>query len=106
MSEFGHFMSAITGLFTRASPGICEKSQFCLPFLRNGLINKTTQENQFTSFLVSPGGADRWMISLPQLDHDEHVVFTTPPCMGLDYVVKQLISLRGIARQLRLELPS
>ncbi|HCD6066920.1 TPA: hypothetical protein ACIJT4_005439 [Klebsiella oxytoca] len=104
MSEFGHFMSAITGLFTKASPESARKVSSAFHFLRNGLINKTTQENQFTSFW-SALEALTLDVSSRQLDHDEHVVFTTPPCMGLDYVVKQLISLRGIARQLKLELP-
>ncbi|HCB2860436.1 hypothetical protein [Klebsiella aerogenes] len=103
MSEFGHFMSAITGLFTKASPESARKVSSAFHFLRNGLINKTTQENQFTSFW-SALEALTLDVSSRQLDHDEHVVYTTPPCMGLDYVVKQLISLRGIAKQLGLTL--
>ncbi|MBP1039195.1 hypothetical protein J8631_26950 [Serratia fonticola] len=103
LSEFGHFMSAITGLFTQASPESASKVSSAFHFLRNGLINKTTHENQFTSFW-SALEALTLDVSSGQLDHDEHVVFTTPPCMGLDYVVKQLISLRGIAKQLNLVL--
>lgn len=103
LSEFGHFMSAITGLFTKASPESARKVSSAFHFLRNGLINKTTQENQFTSFW-SALEALTLDVSSRQLDHDEHVVFTTPPCMGLDYVVKQLISLRGISKQLKLVL--
>ncbi|MFI7974404.1 hypothetical protein [Serratia marcescens] len=104
LSEFGHFMQAITGLFTKASPESARKVSSAFHFLRNGLSNKTTQENQFTSFW-SALEALTLDVSSRQLDHDEHVVFTTPPCMGLDYVVKQLISLRGISRQLKLRLP-
>ncbi|WP_337048135.1 hypothetical protein [Serratia liquefaciens] len=103
LSEFGHFMQAITDLFTKASPESARKVSSAFHFLRNGLSNKTTQENQFTSFW-SALEALTLDVSSRQLDHDEHVVFTTPPCMGLDYVVKQLISLRGIAKQLNLVL--
>nr|WP_241390085.1 hypothetical protein [Serratia proteamaculans]ULG15044.1 hypothetical protein 149p2_00068 [Serratia proteamaculans] len=78
LSEFGHFMSAITGLFTQASPESASKVSSAFHFLRNGLINKTTHENQFTSFW-SALEALTLDVSSGQLDHDEHVVFTTPP---------------------------
>ncbi|MEG0057684.1 hypothetical protein [Hafnia sp.] len=103
LSEFGHFMQSITDLFIKATPESARKVSSAFHFLRNGLINKTTQENQFTSFWSALEALTK-DVSSGKLDHDEHVVYTTAPCMGLDYVVKQLVSLRGISRELKLEL--
>ncbi|STZ75026.1 Uncharacterised protein [Klebsiella pneumoniae subsp. ozaenae] len=103
LSEFGHFMQAITGLFTKTTPESARKISCAFHFLRNGLINRTTLENQFTSFWSALEALTK-DVSSQKLDHDDHVVYTTAPCMGLDYVVKQLVSLRGISRELKLEL--
>lgn len=99
LSEFAHFMNAISSLCTRASPESVKKISSAFHFLRNGLVNTKTQENKFTS-LWSALEALTLNVSSKQMDHDEHVVFTAAPCMGLDYITKQLISIRGIASTL------
>lgn len=99
LSEFSHFMKAITSLYTKATPESVKKISSAFHFLRNGLVNTKTQENKFTS-LWSALEALTLNVSSKQMEHDEHVVFTAAPCMGLDYITKQLISIRGVASAL------
>lgn len=101
ISEFSHFMQAISNLCTKATPESVKKISSAFHFLRNGLVNTKTQENKFGS-LWSALEALTLNVSSKQLDHDEHVIYTTAPCMGLDYITKQLISIRGVASALKL----
>lgn len=101
LTEFSHFMRAISSLCTRATPESIKKISSAFHFLRNGLVNTKTQENKFTS-LWSALEALTLNVSSKQMEHDEHVVFTAAPCMGLDYVTKQLIAIRGVASALNI----
>lgn len=101
LSEFSHFIQAITSLCSRSSAESVKKISSAFHFLRNGLVNTKTQENKFTS-LWSALEALTLNVSSKQMEHDEHVVFTAAPCMGLDYVTKQLTSIRGVASALNI----
>lgn len=101
LAEFSHFMQAISSLCAKSTPESVKKISSAFHFLRNGLVNTKTQENKFTS-LWSALEALTLNVSSKQLEHDEHVIYTAAPCMGLDYITKQLISIRGAASALNI----
>ncbi|UAN63369.1 hypothetical protein [Serratia sp. JSRIV006] len=100
VNDFSHFMKSLSGLYNNASLESVRKVSSVFHFLRNG-ISSGTHETRFTSFW-SALEALTLGVSAKQMDHDDHVIHTTPACMGLDYVVKQLIALRGIASYLNI----
>lgn len=92
--EFTRFMVAMNGLFAGTPDASRKKISSAFRFFRNGIENPG-QESRFTAYWsalesltlgVAPGTPS----------HDEHVISVVGPCMVLDYVVKQLFSLRQV----------
>lgn len=90
--EFVDFMFAMDRLFADTPDVSRKKISSAFRFFRNGIDNPG-QESRFTAYWsalesltlgVAPG----------KMSHDEHVIDVVVPCMVLDYVVKQLYSLR------------
>ncbi|MEI7152673.1 MULTISPECIES: hypothetical protein [Pectobacterium] len=94
--EFARFMVAMNQLFTDTPDVSRKKISSAFRFFRNG-IESQGQESRFTAYWsalesltlgVAPGTPS----------HEEHVISVVEPCMVLDYVVKQLFSLRQVLR--------
>lgn len=94
--EFARFMVAMNRLFTDTPDVSRKKISSAFRFFRNG-IESQGQESRFTAYWsalesltlgVAPGTPS----------HEEHVISVVEPCMVLDYVVKQLFSLRQVLR--------
>jgi hypothetical protein len=92
--EFTQFMVAMSGLFAGTPDASRKKISSAFRFFRNGIENPG-QESRFTAYWsalesltlgVAPGTPS----------HDEHVISVVGPCMVLDYIVKQLFSLRQV----------
>ncbi|MEN4541291.1 hypothetical protein ABEG79_22695 [Pantoea agglomerans] len=92
--EFARFMLAMNQLFTDTPDVSRKKISSAFRFFRNG-IESQGQESRFTAYWsalesltlgVAPGTPS----------HEEHVISVVEPCMVLDYVVKQLFSLRQV----------
>lgn len=87
-------MVAMNRLFTDTPDVSRKKISSAFRFFRNG-IESQGQESRFTAYWsalesltlgVAPGTPS----------HEEHVISVVEPCMVLDYVVKQLFSLRQV----------
>lgn len=102
VDEFMQFMNSISNLYLNASTASVSKMSSAFHFLRNGLDSKI-QEVRFTSFWSALEALTKGVPN-KGMDHDEHVVYTTSFCMSLDYVVKQLYSLKGIAKYLDIKI--
>ena len=94
--EFARFMVAMNRLFTDTPDVSRKKISSAFRFFRNG-IESQVQESRFTAYWtalesltlgVAPGTPS----------HEQHVIGVVAPCMVLDYVVKQLFSLRKVLR--------
>ncbi|HAV1236036.1 TPA: hypothetical protein JGU28_000661 [Salmonella enterica] len=96
--EFLHFMNAMGCLYKNATPESRKKISSAFKFLRNGITN-LSQESKFTSYWSAIESLTLG-VSSKDIAHDEHVILSVVPCMALDYIVKQLFSLRGIIRHL------
>ncbi|MDA5473521.1 hypothetical protein [Yersinia kristensenii] len=92
--EFARFMVAMNRLFTDTSDVSRKKISSAFRFFRNG-IESQVQESRFTAYWsalesltlgVAPGTPS----------HEQHVISVVVPCMVLDYIVKQLFSLRQV----------
>lgn len=99
LDEFGHFMQAMSSLYSKSSLVSSRKCSAAFRFLRGGLATETSEENRFSAYWSALESLTLG-VSSENLDHDDHVNFTTPACMGFDYVVKQLIAIRGICKLL------
>lgn len=98
-TEFNHFIRSMDGLFKKASPEAKKKISSVFGFLRNG-INNTSKESRFTSCWSALESLTLG-VSQHEIKHDAHVILSVIPCIGLDYVVKQLFALRGIIQYLK-----
>lgn len=99
ISEFSHFIKCMSTLYTNASPESVKKISSAFHFMRSGVSNKS-KESRFTSFWSALESLTLG-VSQNELAHDEHVIYSVVPCMGLDYIVKQLFALRGMLRYLK-----
>lgn len=99
LSAFSHFISSMTTLLRKSSPASSRKVSAAFRFLRNGIADKDSEENRFSAYWSALESLTKG-VSSDNLDHDDHVVFTTPSCMGFDYVIKQLISIRVMSKTL------
>lgn len=99
-TEFIHFVRSMDGLFKKASPEAKKKISSVFGFLRNG-INNTSKESRFTSCWSALESLTLG-VSQHEIKHDAHVILSVIPCVGLDYVVKQLFALRGIIQYLKI----
>lgn len=101
--EFSRFMGSMSSLYSKSSVTSARKVTAAFRFLRSGLDNKDSKENRFSAYWSALESLTL-QVSSAELDHDDHVAYTTPACMGFDYVIKQLIAIRGIANQLGLNI--
>lgn len=94
--EFARFMLAMNRLFADTPDVSRKKISSAFRFFRNG-IESQVQESRFTAYWsalesltlgVAPGTPS----------HEQHVISVVVPCMVLDYILKQLFSLRQVLR--------
>ncbi|MBB1435727.1 hypothetical protein H5201_15775 [Pseudoalteromonas sp. SG43-6] len=98
-SEFNLFISTVSHLQDIADKKTIHKVNSAFRFYQNG-VTDSTQESRFTAYWsalesLTLGVHDE------SLGHDEHVILSVLPCIGLDYPVKQLFALRGVSKELR-----
>ncbi|ATV43087.1 hypothetical protein [Pectobacterium brasiliense] len=99
--EFTHFIKSMDVLFKNATVESRKKISSAFHFLRNG-INNISKESKFTSYWSALESLTLG-VSQDEIKHDEHVILSVVPCIGLDYVVKQMFALRGIINYLNIE---
>lgn len=99
-TEFIHFIRSMDGLLKKSPPETKKKISSVFGFLRNG-INNTSKESRFTSCWSALESLTLG-VSQQEINHDAHVILSVIPCIGLDYVVKQLFALRGIIQYLKI----
>ncbi|MBV6819929.1 hypothetical protein KWG64_18455 [Rahnella sp. PD12R] len=99
--EFTHFIKAMDSLYKNASVDAKKKISSAFHFLRNGIDNNS-KESKFTSYWSALESLTLG-VSQEDIKHDEHIILSVVPCVGLDYVVKQMFALRGIIRYLKIE---
>lgn len=102
LNAFRHFITSMTTLLRKSSPASSRKVRAAFRFLRNGIVVKDSEENRFSAYWSALESLTKG-VSSDNLDHDDHVVFPPPSCMGFDYVIKQLISIRGMSKTLDIE---
>lgn len=100
-SEFTHFIKSMDVLFKNATVESRKKISSAFHFLRNG-INNISKESRFTSYWSALESLTLG-VSPDDIKHDEHVILSVIPCIGLDYVVKQMFALRGIINYLKID---
>ena len=98
-SEFNLFIKTISHLHDIADEKTINKVNSSFRFYQNG-INETSQESRFTA-IWSALESLTLGVHDDSLSHDQHVIKSVLPCIGLDYPVKQLYALRGVAKELR-----
>lgn len=101
LREFSHFINSIRKLCDNSSDASLKKISSAFHFLRNGVCNRS-KESRFTSFWSALESLTLGVSSKDNIGHDEHVIYSVVPCMGMDYVVKQMVAVRGIIRYLNL----
>ena len=99
--EFSHFITSMRKLYANSSEASVKKISSAFHFLRNG-INSRSKESRFTSFWSALESLTLGVSSQENISHDEHVIYSVVPCMGLDYIVKQIIAIRGIITYLNI----
>lgn len=104
LNAFSHFMDSMTTLLQKSSPVSSRKMSAAFRFLRNGIAIKDSEENRFSAYWSALESLTKG-VSSENLDHDDHVAHTTPSCMGFDYIIKQLISIRGMSKTLNIKTP-
>ncbi|EKN3395734.1 hypothetical protein ACQIBV_004704 [Yersinia enterocolitica] len=100
INEFSSFINSLSTLYTNATSESVKKISSAFHFLRNG-ITSNSKESRFTSYWSAIESLTHG-VSPESMSQDAHVIYSVVPCMGLDYVVKQLFALRGIIRFLKL----
>ncbi|WP_272668726.1 hypothetical protein [Providencia sp. PROV145] len=103
LSEFPHFINSMRKLYANASETSVKKISSTFHFLRNGVSNHS-KESRFTSFWSALESLTLGVSSQENIGHDEHVIYSVIPCMGMDYLVKQIVAIRGIIRYLDLKI--
>lgn len=96
LNEFSFFIDAISTLYVKTSRDSVKKISSAFHFLRNGVSN-TSKESKYTSFWSALESLTLG-VSAEDLTHDEHVIYSVVPCMGVDYVVKQMVLTRDVIR--------
>lgn len=98
-NEFNLFIETISHLHDIADEKTINKVNSAFRFYQNG-VNDTSQESRFTA-IWSALESLTLGVHDDSLPHDQHVIKSVLPCIGLDYPVKQLYALRGVAKELR-----
>ncbi|CAI3804979.1 hypothetical protein [Rheinheimera sp. MM224] len=89
-------------LYKNAEIHTVRKVSSAFRFFRNGVLTDGTPESRFTAFWSALESLTLG-VSNESLTHDAHVIHSVLPCIGLDYPVKQLFALRGVAKALQWE---
>lgn len=92
--EFARFMVAMDRLFTDTPVVSRKKISSAFRFFRNG-IESQVQESRFTAYWSALESLILGVASGTP-SHEQHVISVVVPCMVLDYIVKQLFSLRQV----------
>lgn len=98
LNEFNLYISTMSRLHNIASKRTVSKVNAAFRFYQNGITNNTP-ESRFTAFWSALESLTVGVHEEP-LTHDEHVILSVLPCIGLDYPVKQLFAFRGVAKDL------
>lgn len=94
LNEFSFFMSSMEKIYTQFPSKSLKKISSAFHFLRNG-ISKNSKESRYTSYWSALESLTLG-VSSNDLTHDEHVVYSVVPCIGVDYIVKQMVLMRDI----------
>jgi len=94
LSEFSFFMSSMGKIYTQSPSKSLKKISSAFHFLRNG-ISKSSKESRYTSYWSALESLTLG-VSSNDLTHDEHVIYSVVPCIGVDYIVKQMALMRDI----------
>lgn len=101
--EFSHFISSMRKLYSNSSELSVKKISSAFHFFRNG-VGSRSKESRFTSFWSALESLTLGVSARENISHDEHVIYAVVPCMGMDYVVKQMVAIRGIIRYLNVHI--
>lgn len=94
LSEFSFFMNSMGKIYTQSPSKSLKKISSAFHFLRNG-ISKSSKESRYTSYWSALESLTLG-VSSNDLTHDEHVIYSVVPCIGVDYIVKQMALMRDI----------
>lgn len=94
LSEFSFFMGSMRKIYTQSPSKSLKKISSAFHFLRNG-ISKSSKESRYTSYWSALESLTLG-VSSNDLTHDEHVIYSVVPCIGVDYIVKQMALMRDI----------
>ncbi|MBH0070185.1 hypothetical protein [Pseudoalteromonas sp. NZS100] len=97
-SDFLLYMKTMERVYSEGSDEAIKKVSSAMRFMKKGL-EPGASESRFTAFWSALESITEG-VSEETLGHDEHVLFATMPCIGLDYPIKQLFALRGVAKEL------
>lgn len=100
--EFSLYIRTMSKLYKNAEINTVRKVSSAFRFFRNGVLTDGTPESRFTAFWSALESLTLG-VSAENLTHDAHVIHSVLPCIGLDYPVKQLFALRGVAKALQWE---
>lgn len=100
LDEFSLYIRTMSKLYKNAGIHTVRKVSSAFRFFRNGILTDGTPESRFTAFWSALESLTLG-VSTDNLNHDAHVIHSVLPCIGLDYPVKQLFALRGVARALQ-----
>lgn len=94
LNEFSFFMNSMGKIYTQSPSKSLKKISSAFHFLRNG-ISKSSKESRYTSYWSALESLTLG-VSSNDLTHDEHVIYSVVPCIGVDYIVKQMALMRDI----------
>lgn len=98
MDEFNLYIKTISRLHDINEESTVSKISAAFKFYQNGNANHVI-ESKYTAFWSALEALTLGVYD-ESLSHDQHVMKSVLPCIGLDYTVKQLFALRGVARHL------
>lgn len=98
LNEFNLYINTMSRLHDIAEDKTVSRINAAFRFYQNGITNNTP-ESRFTAFWSALESLTLGVHEEP-LTHDQHVILSVLPCIGLDYPVKQLFALRGVAKDL------
>lgn len=101
INEFNLYIKTISRLHDINEESTVNKINSAFKFYQNGNSNHII-ESKFTAFWSALEALTLGVYD-ESLSHDQHVMRSVLPCIGLDYPVKQLFALRGVARDLNWE---
>lgn len=101
IDEFNLYIKTISRLHDIGEESTVSKISAAFKFYQNGNNNHVI-ESKFTAFWSALEALTLGVYD-ESLSHDQHVMRSVLPCIGLDYTVKQLFALRGVARHLNWE---